>query len=229
MCKCCVSDLPPYQKSVSPRHTWNKTFAAVLDLVKNHFKPTLFETSASLLFYSWSCKKEEGVQMFLAELQQLAGPCNFGQFVTRALCDRFIAVINDEHIQEKILSVSDGDLILDHAFQIVESHEAACRNVKEMQISAGDQTAGVLKVQDESKSQGCRQFQGKERSGGHKDGRQVKDCFHCGWDHDPRQCGFGDKNCFCCGQKGHSKVKCHQVGWKSKMIVMMNSTQWWAV
>jgi len=85
----------------------------------------------------------------------------------QALRDRFIAGINDEHIQEKILSVPDGDLTLDHAFQIAESHEAACRNVKEMQISAGNQAAGVLKVQDESKFQGWRQFQGKETSGHH--------------------------------------------------------------
>ena len=118
--------------------------------------------------------------MLLAELRRLAGPCNFGQFVTRALRDRFIAKINDEHIEEKIPSVPNGDLTLGRAFQVSESHESACRNVKEMRVSAGDRVAGVLKVQDESKSQGCRQFQGKERSGGHKDGRQVKDCFHCG-------------------------------------------------
>ena len=45
-----------------------------------------------------------------------------------------------------------------------------------MQISAGDQAAGEPKVQDESRSQGCSQFQGKERSGAHQDGRPVKDC-----------------------------------------------------
>ena len=93
--------------------------------------------------------------------------------------DRFIAGINDEHIQWKILSVPGGDLTPDRAFQIAESHEAACRNVKEVQISAGDQAAGELKVQDESRSQGCSQFQGKEGSGDHQDGRPVKDCFPC--------------------------------------------------
>ena len=91
--------------------------------------------------------------MFLAELRRLAGPYNCGQFVTRALRDRFIAGINDEHIQGKILSVPGGDLTPDRAFQIAESHEAACRNVKDVQISAGDQAAGVLNVQDESKFQ----------------------------------------------------------------------------
>ena len=128
--------------------------------------------------------------------------------------DRFIAKINDEHIQEKILSVPDGDLTLGRASQIAAYHEAACRNVKEMRVSAGDQAAGVLKVQDESKSQGRRRFQGKEASGGHQDGRPVKDCFRCGSDH---ECGFRNKNCFRCGRKGHAKVKCHQVGWKSKV------------
>ena len=50
--------------------------------------------------------------MFLAELRRLAGPYNCGQFVTQALRDRFIAGINDEHIQGKILSVPGGDLTL---------------------------------------------------------------------------------------------------------------------
>ena len=59
-------------------------------------------------------------------------------------------------------------------------------------------------------------FRGR-RSGGHHDGRPVKDCFRCGSGHDPRQCGFRDKNCFCCGRKGHAKVRCHQVGRKSKV------------
>ena len=59
--------------------------AAVRDLVKNHFKPKLSEASASLLFYSTSRKKEEGVQMFMAELRRLAGPSKFGLFVTDLL------------------------------------------------------------------------------------------------------------------------------------------------
>ena len=54
--------------------------------------------------------------------------------VTRALCGRFIAGIKDEIIQEKILSVPDGDLMLDRAFQIAESHEAACRNLKRCKL-----------------------------------------------------------------------------------------------
>ena len=52
----------------------------------------------------------------------------------QALRDRFIAGINDEHIQEKILSVPDGDLTLGRASQIAESHEAACRNVRDADL-----------------------------------------------------------------------------------------------
>ena len=107
-----------------------KPFAAVCHLTKNHFNPKLSEAIASLLFYSRS-RKEKGVQRFLVQLRRFAGPCNFGQFVTRALRDGFIAGINDEHIQGKILSVPDSDLTLGRASQISESHEAACRNVRD--------------------------------------------------------------------------------------------------
>ncbi|XP_041359562.1 uncharacterized protein LOC121375919 [Gigantopelta aegis] len=135
--------------------------------------------------------------------------------------DRFTAGMNDAQIQEKILTVPDGELTIDCAFQIAEFHEAACRNVREMQMSVMQSASGVIKVQDESKYQGHQQFQKKKRSGGRLDGRQdgrlMKYCFHCGADHDPKQCGFHDKNCFCCGRKGHVRVKCHQVRWKSKV------------
>jgi len=46
--------------------------------------------------------------------------------------DRFIAGINDEHIQEKSLSVPDGDLAFGRTCQIAESYKAACRNVKKI-------------------------------------------------------------------------------------------------
>ena len=75
----------------------------------------------------------------------------------------------------------------------------------------------MLKVQDESKFQGWRQFQGKETSGGHQDGQPVKDCFCCSSDHDLRQCGFPDKNCFHCGQKGEGGVLQCCVNWKFKV------------
>ena len=39
VCKCWVSDLLHYQ---------TKTFAAVCDLVRNHFKPKLYEASSSI-------------------------------------------------------------------------------------------------------------------------------------------------------------------------------------
>ena len=153
--------------------------------------------------------------MFLAEWRRLADPCNFGQFVTRALRDRFIAGIKDEHIQEKLLTVPNEELTLQRAFQIAESHEAASRNVRDMQTSSGDQVAGVLKVNDVPKSH----LQGKERNYGNQaqGGRHQKDCFRCGSDHDPNQCIFRDRNCFHCGRKGHIKVKCHQMRWKSKV------------
>ena len=202
-----------------------KTFAAVCDLVKNHFKPQLSEANASLLFCSRSRRKDSGVQMFLAELRRLAGPYNCGQFATRALRDRFIAGINDEHIQGKILSVPGGDLTPDRAFQIAESHEAACRNVKEVQISAGDQAAGVLKVQDESKFQGRRRFEVKETSGGHRDGRPVKDCFPCGSHHDPRNVVSVTRTVFAVAGKAMQRSSVIRWGTLVKMIVMMKSTQ----
>ena len=114
----------------------DKTFDELKELLKVYYKPKMSETSASLIFNSRNRKDGETVQVFVASLRRLAVPCNYGPYLDRALKDRFIAGINDKDIQEKILNVPDSELTFQKAYSIAQSHEAACRNVKEMQQSA---------------------------------------------------------------------------------------------
>ena len=185
-----------------PQKPEEKTFLDVCALVENHFKPKLSEASASLLFYSRNRKRAESVQMFLAELRRLAKPCNFGQFLERALRDRFIVGVSDPEIQQKILSVPDADLTLEKAYSIAESHEAAARNVREMQCSSADSSDSVMKMQHRS-------VDGRGQPSGQS--HQERQCFRCAAMHSSQQCPFKDKNCFHCGRRGHTRKTCYKL------------------
>ena len=113
-------------------------------LVKNHYRPKISEASASLIFHNRVRKPSETIQVFAAELRRLSQPCNYGNALERVLRDRFVAGINDKEIQEKILCVTDDELTFDRAYKIAESHEAAIRNVREMQ--RGHEYEGGSKV-----------------------------------------------------------------------------------
>ena len=88
--------------------------------------------------------------MYVAELQRMAALCNFGEFLDHALRDRFIAGINNESIQQTMLSGTDDQLTFATAFKIAQVHESACRNVKELQQYGESQK--VMKITQRGKA-----------------------------------------------------------------------------
>ena len=150
-----------------PKKPNEQTFAELSKLVKNHFKPKISEASASLQFNTRIRKHNETVQMYVAELRRMAALCNFGEFLDRALRDRFIAGINNESIQQKILSVTDDQLTFATAFKIAQVHESACRNVKELQQYGESQK--VMKITQRGKAperekERLKRYEGRDRS-----------------------------------------------------------------
>ena len=112
-------------------------------------------------------KHDETVQMYVAELRRMAALCNFGEFLDRALRDRFIAGINNESIQQKILSVTDDQLTFATAFKIAQVHESACRNVKELQQYGESQK--IMKITQRGKApererERLKRYEGRDRS-----------------------------------------------------------------
>ena len=79
------------------------------------------------------------------------------------LRDRFIAGINNESIQQKILSVTDDQLTFATAFKIAQVHESACRNVKELQQYGESQK--IMKITQRGKApERERERDGRDRS-----------------------------------------------------------------
>ena len=122
---------------------WNKpetkSFAAVFNLVKNCFKPNLSEATASLLFYSRRWQKEECSYVF----SRTTVPCNFRQFVTRALRDRCIFGINDERIQ-KDFEYSKWGPYIENSIPDSRITRNSMQKCKRNAMSAGNQTTNIL-------------------------------------------------------------------------------------
>ena len=197
-----------------PKKPSELKFQDIVDLVKNHYKPKMTEASASLKFNTRNRMEGESMRMFVAELRRLAAPCNYGSHLDRALKDRFIAGVNDKDIQEKILNVPDEELTFEKAFKIAESHETACRNVKEMQRNSGP-TKSDMEQETVNKLRGINPKATDNSQGTVK---AVLSCSRCGGKHDSESCWAKNKNCFKCGKKGHTKVKCRKDQEKVKLV-----------
>ena len=81
----------------------------------------------------------------------MAALCNFGEFLDRALRDRFIARINNESIQQKISSVTDDQLTFATAFKIAQVHESACRN-ELVELQQYGESQKIMKITQRGKA-----------------------------------------------------------------------------
>lgn len=207
-----------------PAKPSDKSFSDLKKLIKDHYKPKISEASASLIFHNRTQKTSESIQVFVAELRRLAGPCNYGDSLQRILRDRFITGINDKDIQQKILAVEDKDLTFEKAYNIAVAHEAAVRNVRELQRGGQEDESKV----NFARSNSARRKQHtpkaghlpseKEKRSLPKEKRNEKrkqkpdKCFRCGNNHNPNVCWYKSKECHQCGKRGHIKLMCGKVG-----------------
>ena len=76
-------------------------------------------------------------------LKKLSIHCNYGEFLNRALRDRFVCGLNNPKIQNKLLNTED--LLFEKAFQIAKSMEMAEKNTQEYPpVSASDGSQGIV-------------------------------------------------------------------------------------
>ena len=79
-------------------------------------------------YYSHTCKQEESVSIFIAELKKLLEFCNFRDLLDNMLHDRLVCGINRPGIQKRLLSESDP--MLEKALEISQGMEVADHSSK---------------------------------------------------------------------------------------------------
>ena len=100
-------------------------------VLKQHYEPKRLIIARRFYFHHCYQAAQETIAVYIAELCKLAMPCEFGQYLDQALCDRLVCGLRSETTQKRLLS--EADLSLTKAVTIAQSMEAAEFKAKSLQ------------------------------------------------------------------------------------------------
>lgn len=144
-------------------------------ILSNHFTPKPNSIVERFKFNSKVRQPGQTIASFVAELRRLTEHCGFGTTLDDMIRDRLVCVVNDDHIQKRLLSEPDGSLTLKRAIQLATAMETAVKDVAELQQSGMEEL--VNKVQPEATDRQTPSMAG---------------CFRFGANHAPAECRFID-------------------------------------
>ena len=166
---------------VFPALPQDKMFDKLVALLKKHCDPQLIVIAEQFHFYQRNQKSGETITNYLVSLHKLASTCEFGEYLSEALCDRLVCSMLHENIQKVLLTKTNLDL--DQALEISLGMEAAAQKAKELK---GNRVQSVMAVQ----TPGSR-------------------CGRCGRrNHDKSECKFRNAKCQQCWKVGHIASMC---------------------
>ncbi|KAL7849517.1 hypothetical protein SRHO_G00211400 [Serrasalmus rhombeus] len=129
-----------------------------------------------------------------------AGHCNFGDKLKEMLRDRLVCGIEDDRMQRRLLA--ESGLTFDKALELLQSLEAANRDVRALQSKASENVNNNRASQAVYKMSVKPKWQDK--------GGPVA-CYRCRGEHFARDCRYLNEKCYGCGKKGHLKKMCKSV------------------
>ena len=112
-----------------------------MEVLTKHFKPTPLEIVQRFRFNTRLHKPGESVAQYVSELRALTEYCNFGGTLKMMLRDRLVWRVNDEKIQNRLLS--ETGLTYQKALSLAQRLETAAQNLKELQQKQGLEGSGV--------------------------------------------------------------------------------------
>ena len=175
----------------APAKPVEKTFNKLVILMANHENPKRNPTAERFQFNMHNRKAGETVSQHMAELRRLSQYCEYGTSLDNMLQDHLLCGINHDHKQQRLLS--DGaSLSLEKAIDISLSLELAIKQAAVIQSECKPPSKAASKIEQKIL-----------RSQGRK-------CFRCDNLHNPKLCPFIDKQCFFCGNKGHTSKVCRK-------------------
>ena len=179
---------------LSPVKPKDSTLENIIRRLKDHYDPAPCKITESFHFGMENQNLGESINDYIVALKKLSIHCNYGEFLNRALRDRFVCGLNSAKIQNKLLNTSG--LTFDTACQIAISMELADKNSREFsRPHSGVGPEATSSVNKLSASENNRQ-------------RGAK-CSQCnGYNHSPKSCKFKDATCYRCQEVGHLAVVC---------------------
>lgn len=173
------------------------SFADIISKLKAHFDPKPSEIAESYKFGTRTQKAGETISDFIVALKNLSIHCNFGEFLDRALRDRFVCGLADERIQSKLLTTPD--LTFATASSMALSMEMAAKQARQLHSTTGAANSGSIHACS------SRSVHRKGDNSGHA----RTECYRCkSTNHSPANCPFKTAQCFNCNLTGHIGKAC---------------------
>ena len=114
----------------SPQKPKDISYDQIVEILEGHLSPTPLEIAERFRFYKRCQSPSENVNTFLATIKKLTEHCNFEEFLSQALRDRYVCGLANESIQKKLLC--ESDLTIDEALNLAKSMEQAIKDASEI-------------------------------------------------------------------------------------------------
>ena len=174
--------LPP----AKPKDT---RFTDIVRVLEKHYDPKPLEIAQSFHFGTRNQKAGESIGDYILALKKLAVHCNYGEFLSRALRDRFVCGLSNPKIQNKLLNTED--LTFDKACGITKAMEMSERNTQEFHPLSNESSQVNKLIAQNSKN------------------TEHLACYRCGGNHSSQSCKFKSARCHKCSKVGHLASVCH--------------------
>ena len=169
---------------LSPVKPQEKTVAELKAELTRHFQPKKVIIAKHFNFHQRNQAPDESIGEYVAELHKLTTNCDFGDYLERALRDRFICRLRSETTQKQPLT--EAELTFKHTVEIAQAIEVA-----------------------EKKSEQCKKAEHVEVNKLTHNRKPTQSCYRCGkLGHSPSTCRFKEEMCHSCGKKGHIARVC---------------------
>lgn len=178
----CGADLYKVIKScIAPAKVTDTTYVDMKKKLKEYYEPKLNKTAERFKFYSRQQKENENVTDYLVEIKALSQTCEFGTYLSEALCDKVVFGVRDPKTQSALLR--ERDLTFDKACQVAKGFEMASQHAELMHNN--ENTISVF---------------ARNRLGPKTEGYRVEK----GW----KKSRYANYKCYSCGVAGHTSRQC---------------------
>jgi hypothetical protein len=178
-----------------------KTFDQLVATLKAHVSPKPLVIAERFKFHNRRQANVENVKDFAAELRRLASTCDFGQFLSEALRDRFVCGLSNASIQKKLLS--EKDLTFAKAIDIAHGMEAAASHSAALHSQNPEETDN-----SEVNVIGKHAQSAKGKTSQHQAPASSTVCYRCGKKHLSADCPYKQYTCNHCKKVGHLASVC---------------------